>query len=52
MGRKKKEESEKRKRLSISISKKNFDKFEVFDISNKSSLIEWLLDQHFKSIEL
>lgn len=47
MGRKKKEESEKRKKLSISISKENFDKFEVFGISNKSSLVEWLLDQHF-----
>jgi poly(3-hydroxyalkanoate) synthetase len=51
MGRKKKEESEKRKRLSISISKENFDKFEVFDISNKSSLIEWLLDQHFNGLK-
>lgn len=51
MGRNKKQESEKRKRLSISISKENFDKFEEFDISNKSSLIEWLLGQHFKSVE-
>ena len=51
MGRNKKQESEKKNRLSISISKENVNKFEVFDISNKSSLIEWLLDQHFKSIE-
>lgn len=52
MGRKKKEESDKRKRLSISISKENFDKFEVFDISNKSSLVEWLLDQHFNNTKI
>lgn len=52
MGRKKKEESEKRKKLSISISKENFDKFEVFGISNKSSLVEWLLDQHFNKLNV
>lgn len=52
MGRIKKQESEKKKRLSISISKENFDRFGEFNINNKSSLIEWLLDQHFKNIGL
>lgn len=47
MGRKKIEAEEKKNRLSISISKENYSQFEDRGITNKSKLIEWLLEQHF-----
>ena len=47
MGRKKIKQEEKKDRFSISISKENNQKFEEYDIKNKSKLIEWLLSNHF-----
>jgi hypothetical protein len=47
MGRKKIESDIKKNRLSVTISKENFLQFEEKGISNKSKLIEWLLEQHF-----
>ena len=47
MGRKKIEFVKKKDKLSITISKENFNKFEEFGISNKSKLIEWLLNNYF-----
>lgn len=49
MGRKKKDDSQKKNRLSITISKENYDNFEELEIKNKSEFIEWLLVQHFKN---
>lgn len=47
MGRKKIALTDKRDSISISISKENNKKFSDLGISNKSKLIEWLLEQHF-----
>jgi hypothetical protein len=51
MGRKKITLEEKKDRLSITISAKNLEKFDEFDIKNKSRLIEWLLNNHFESLK-
>jgi len=48
MGRKKVVQEKKKDRLSITISKTNYNYFEEFGISNKSKLIEWLLKEHFE----
>lgn len=50
MGRNKIIPEKKKEKLSITILKKNFDKFEEFNIMNKSKLIENLLKTHFESI--
>jgi len=50
MGRKKIDAGNKKNKLSISISKENYSQFESRGITNKSKLIEWLLEQHFLSI--
>ena len=50
MGRKKISLEEKKGRLSITISKQNYNNFEEFEIKNKSKLIEWLLDVHFNNL--
>lgn len=46
MGRKSKIEEDKKSRVSISISKSNYDNL-VDEKTNKSKLINWLLEQHF-----
>lgn len=49
MGRKSKTTEEKKGKLSITISETNYN--ELVDAKmNKSKLINWLLDQHFKSL--
>jgi hypothetical protein len=50
MGRKIKEQEEKKSKLSISISKENYEAMVAENI-NKSQLINWLLDQHFNSLK-
>jgi hypothetical protein len=47
MGRLKIKEELKKDKLSVTISKDNFLKFEEFEIKNKSKLINWLLLEHF-----
>lgn len=49
MGRKTKSQSEKKGKLSITISTTNFQIMESEGI-NKSQLINWLLEQHFNTI--
>ena len=50
MGRKSKTQSEKKSKISISISDNNFQLMEDEGI-NKSQLINWLLEQHFNKIK-
>jgi hypothetical protein len=50
MGRKSKTQEEKKDKISISISKENYEAM-VADGINKSKLINWLLEQHFNSIK-
>ena len=50
MGRKAKPQTEKKGKLSISISTPNFQAMEDEGI-NKSQLINWLLEQHFNGIK-
>ena len=50
MGRKKIESKNKKQKISIAISNKNVNRFEELGVVNKSKLIEWLLENHFKSI--
>lgn len=47
MGRKKITTDKRRDKLSVTISQENYEKFEELNISNKSKLINWLLEQHF-----
>jgi hypothetical protein len=49
MGRKEKSQTEKKGKLSISISKENYE-IMVSEKINKSKLINWLLEQHFNSM--
>jgi hypothetical protein len=49
MGRKIKSQEEKKGKISITISTTNFQAMEIEEI-NKSQLINWLLEQHFNSI--
>ncbi len=49
MGRKSKSTEDKKGKLSITISSDNFNKMELENI-NKSQLIDWLLEQHFNSL--
>jgi hypothetical protein len=50
MGRNAKTQEEKKDKISISISKENYEAM-VADRINKSKLINWLLEQHFNSIK-
>ena len=50
MGRKSKTTEEKKDKISISISKENYEAMNAEGI-NKSKLINWLLEQHFGSIK-
>lgn len=50
MGRKAKLESEKKGKISITISTPNFQIMEDEGI-NKSQLINWLLEQHFNIVK-
>jgi hypothetical protein len=50
MGRKSKTIEEKKGKLSITISTDNYNQMETNDI-NKSKLINWLLEEYFKSIK-
>jgi len=47
MGRKKINTEKKKGKLSITISKDNFEKIQEFEIKNKSKFINWLLEEHF-----
>ena len=47
MGRFKIKEELKKEKLSVTISSENALKFKEFDITNKSKLINWLLQEHF-----
>ena len=49
MGRKSKPQAEKKGKLSISISTVNYEQLKDEKL-NKSKLINWLLEQHFKSL--
>jgi len=49
MGRKQMKESDKKGKLSITISKDNYDQL-VGNGMNKSELINWLLEQHFNTV--
>lgn len=49
MGRKPKTIEEKKDKISVSISKDNYEAMVAENI-NKSKLINWLLDQHFNSL--
>jgi hypothetical protein len=49
MGRKSKPQTEKKGKLSISISKENYEAMSSERL-NKSKLINWLLEQHFNSM--
>ena len=50
MGRKAKSQTEKKGKLSISISKENYEAMASESI-NKSKLINWLLEQHFNTMK-
>jgi hypothetical protein len=50
MGRKLKTIEEKKDKISVSISKDNYEAM-VADGINKSKLINWLLEQHFNAIK-
>ena len=49
MGRKAKIQEEKKDKVSVSISKENYEAMAAEGI-NKSKLINWLLEQHFNSL--
>ena len=49
MGRKKIEPEYKKKKLSVDVSKQNYNYFEERGIENKSRLIEQLLREYFES---
>lgn len=49
MGRKAKKEEEKKGKISVSISSENYAAM-VAEGINKSQLINWLLEQHFNSL--
>jgi hypothetical protein len=49
MGRKSKTQEEKKGKVSISISKVNYEAINA-DHINKSKLINWLLDQYFTNL--
>ena len=49
MGRKAKLQEDKKGKLSITISTSNYDQM-VDEGINKSQLINWLLEQHFNTI--
>ena len=49
MGRKIKIQEDKKEKISVSISKENYEAMDVENI-NKSQLINWLLEQHFNSL--
>jgi len=51
MGRKKILKEQKRKNLFLSIEKDLFEKFEELNIKNKSKFFNWLLEEHFNSLE-
>ena len=51
MGRIKIKSELKKQKLSVTISSENDLKFEEFNISNKSKLINWLLKEHFGMVE-
>ena len=48
MGRKKISKRLKKDRLSITITKENFDKFKEYNLKNKSKIIEGLLTKYFE----
>ena len=50
MGRKTKTTEEKKDKISVSISKENYEAMNAEGI-NKSKLINWLLEQHFSTIK-
>ena len=50
MGRKAKIQEEKKDKISISISKKNYEAMTADGI-NKSQLINWLLEQYFNTLK-
>ncbi len=50
MGRKTKTIEEKKDKISVSISKENYEAMAAEGI-NKSKLINWLLEQHFNTIK-
>lgn len=50
MGRKAKSQTEKKGKLSVSISIDNYNQL-VSDDINKSQLINWLLEQHFNGLK-
>jgi hypothetical protein len=49
MGRKSKSEEEKKDKISVSISKENYEAMTSEGV-NKSKLINWLLEQYFNSL--
>lgn len=49
MGRKGKKQEDKKGKISISISSENYVTMVTYGI-NKSQLINWLLEQHFNSL--
>ena len=51
MGRKKINQEDKKQKVSVAISTKNLNKFDTLGVKNKSKLIEWLIDNHFNSLE-
>jgi hypothetical protein len=50
MGRKSKTQEEKKDKISVSISKENYEAM-VSEGINKSKLINWLLEQHFNTLK-
>lgn len=50
MGRKAKTQEEKKDKISVSISKENYEAM-VSEGVNKSKLINWLLEQHFNTLK-
>jgi len=50
MGRKTKTQEEKKDKISISISKENYEEMASEGI-NKSQLINWLLEQYFNTLK-
>jgi len=50
MGRKKITEENKRKTLTIKIPKESYETLDKLGIKNKSKLFNWLLEQHFGTL--
>jgi len=50
MGRNKKEESDKKITIPISIEEVNFELMEEFEVKNRSKFVNWLLQEHFNKI--